>query len=739
MTEQSSIFERLDPAIQKWIWRQQWSSLRGIQEQVGEVLLNDYERDALVCVATAGGKTEAAFFPLLTRLLSEPDEQGLVVAICPLKALINDQAKRLKDILRDTNIPVYRWHGDISASEKQKFRKEPKGILLITPESLEANFCISGHEMRQLFGNTRAVVVDEWHAFLGTERGRQLQSLMARLELAVGRRLPRVGLSATIGDLQLAADALRPGNGNHVAICEDSSHRHGLQILLVGIEQVPMQLNPSLDPTGEEKQSDAPDPVAKWIFKLRGDSHLVFANSKNRVESLTDALSRMSERLGVPNEYFPHHGNLDRTMRHSLEDRLKQGDKPTTAVCTSTLELGIDIGKVSSVAQVGCPPSVAALRQRLGRSGRRGEDSVLRLFVTEDEITPQSEPSDQLRLQLVQTIAMVELLLEKWYESPDQSRLHLSTLIQQVLSVIAERGGSSAANLYQILCEKGPFQNTSTGVFGQFLRNLGDEDLIRQESTGILLLGEKGERLVNHYDFYSAFMSDEEYEVRTVTKRLGTLPIIQVVKINDYLLFSGRRWQVTSVDDQQKRIIVKPAPAGKAPLFGGAGALVGAEVRQRMLTLYQSDHQPRYLSSGAQALLEQARESFDRLNLADRAFVPWGDKVMVFPWHSDAALRTFVWAAEALDIEDIEVGCGYACWEFGGKNSTSQGAEKQVRNVMEHVRAASLNPVQVIAKAPAKRFDKHDGFLNDEIAALNAAAAHVRIDEMREALDHALG
>ena len=188
-------------------------------------------------------------------------------------------------------------------------------------------------------------------------------------------------------------------------------------------------------------------------------------------------------------------------------------------ICTSTLELGIDIGMVKSIAQIGTPNSVASLRQRLGRSGRRGEPAVLRTYIRESEIDSNSSIGDLLRVELVQTIAMVNLLLARWCEPSGTGRLHLSTLVQQLLSLIAQFGGVTAGRAWSILSKAFAAEQST---FVQVLRSLGSRQIIRQEPDGTLLLDEAGERIVNHYSFYAAFATAEEYRIVAAGKTLGT-------------------------------------------------------------------------------------------------------------------------------------------------------------------------------------------------------------------------
>ncbi|MFD0575083.1 DEAD/DEAH box helicase [Dactylosporangium darangshiense] len=417
----STQFGRLHPAVQRWVYDQGWRGLRDVQERaVTPILAGD--RDVILAAATASGKTEAAWLPIASALLADPDRAGIAaVYIGPLKALINDQHDRLTALFGDHHIAVHRWHGDVPQSQKQRVLRAPSGVLLITPESLEALFVLHGGRIATLFAGLQHVVVDELHSFVGTERGAQLQSLLHRLELVVRRAVPRIGLSATLGDFNAAADFLRPGRGADVAIVEGADDGGEIRLQLRGY--VARRPDEGEDPPHETA-------IAQHLFEtLRGSDNLVFANSRAAVEHYTDRLTRMSELLRVPNEFRPHHGNLAKDIREHVEAQLKDRSTPVTAVCTSTLEMGIDIGSVDSIAQIGPPHHVAALRQRLGRSGRRGDQpAVLRMYVAEHALDGQSSPIDALRVALFQTAAVVDLLLARWYEPPDRDNPHLSTL-----------------------------------------------------------------------------------------------------------------------------------------------------------------------------------------------------------------------------------------------------------------------------------------------------------------------
>lgn len=642
---ESSSFSLLDSRIQRWIWAEGWTSLRDAQEQAVAALVGA-DQDVIIAAATAAGKTEAAFLPILTHLLNHPDIPGAVLYISPLKALINDQWERLGRLCEQLNTPVVAWHGDISANKKHRFLKSPEGILLITPESLEALFVNRGSNIGAIFKNLRYIVVDELHAFIGSERGKQLQSLMHRVELVVGRNLPRVGLSATLGDMKMASNFLCPRRAEGVKVIESKNAGQTLQIQVKGYIQSPMRKlleargEPESDSDDEPEDQDSPDfAIAEHLYKvLRGSNNLVFPNSRTQVESFADRLRRCCERDAVPNEFWPHHGSLSKDLREQAEHALKSGEFPATGICTSTLELGIDIGSIKNVVQIGSPPSVASLRQRLGRSGRRaGEPAILRAYCKEQPLKTGSSLSDQLRQGLVQTIAMIRLLTQSWFEPPRTQGMHASTLVQQCLSIIAQCGGATAPELWRRLVADGAFTITEKKDFIELLKNLGTKELITQESSGLLLPGVIGERMINHYEFYSAFTSDEEFRLICAGKPLGSVPVSRPLTKDQRIIFGGRRWQVQDVDLEARVIIVSPSRGGAAPYFDGLGAMIHDRVRQEMRTLLTENSPCPFIDRTAQILLDEARQTFSALGLADQHIIKNGTNCQIVSWLGDHA------------------------------------------------------------------------------------------------------
>ena len=707
----SSSFATLHPKVQRWVWAQDWPALREVQERAIPFVAAG-RRDVIIAAATASGKTEAAFLPICSALLTEEAGPGIrALYVSPLKALINDQHRRLDDLCERLEVPVHRWHGDVAGSAKAKVLAKPDGILLITPESLEALFVLRGPKVARIFATLGWVVIDEMHSFIGGERGAQLQSLLHRLELALRRKVPRIGLSATIGDMATAADHLRPGAGADVEIIESHDDRGEIKLQVRGyVDEAP----PAAGSSEEDASSLA---ISDHLFRtLRGKSHLVFVNRRSDAERYADRLRTLCESHRLPNEFYPHHGNLAKDVREHVEEQLKS-PRPTTAICTSTLEMGVDIGSMSSVAQIGAPPTVAGLRQRLGRSGRRGEAAVLRAYIAEKGLDSTSPPEDQVRAQLFQTVAMVDLLLERWYEPPDVASPHLSTLIQQVLSVIAQHQGAKAGQLWKALCVNGPFAHVDQAMFGALLRDLGRAELIQQEPDGLLLLGRVGERIVNHYSFYAAFASAEEYRLVTGSRTLGTLPIDYPLMPEQMIIFAGRRWQVVAVDDQAKVVELTLAGGGRAPDFSGNGAEIGDVVRQRMRRWYESDDVPGYLDATARRLLQEGRDGYRRLELATTPALAVGKDTVIFPWRGDRVLDTLaVWLTST----------GFKTLRSGVALRVSDCTPAQFGHAVRRILGtAPPTDVELAAGVRNTVVDKHDVHLGDELRTLAYARGHL--------------
>lgn len=721
-------FDRLAPALQRSLWELGWKSLRGTQIEALPLIL-DTRDDVVISAATAAGKTEAAFLPLLTRLWqgksltdgtgdlgveSSTAPRGVILYVAPVKALINDQVERLRVFCERMDIPVYPWHGDVGESPRKRFFADPRGVVLITPESLESLLFRRGAELRQVFAELEAVVVDELHAFIGNVRGRQLQSLLHRLEAQLGERVQRIGLSATLGDMGLAAEFLRPSHGESVHTVATTGDERSIQLVVKAI------LQPR---TVTETKQDAHWAIADELFeRLRGANYLVFPAGVGMVEFYADALRKHCEDEGLPVTYFPHHGRLAKGEREGTEAELKHGNLPVTAICTTTLEMGIDIGTIKGVVQIGAPQTVASLCQRVGRAGRReGEVAVLWQYCVADTLSPGADSVDSLYEDLVQAVAVIQLFLAKWYEPPTVGALHYSTLVQQVLSVVAERHGVTAAQAYRVLCQTGPFKNVSETDFIALLRAMAAKDLLIQDANRLLLHGTRGERMVNHYTFYAAFPDSQEYRLRQGGKELGTLPLPGTSKRGDVITFAGRRWFIEKIDHEKRLVELSVSALGKLPRTGGNVMPVHQRVRQEMRAILASGDIPVWLDATAKSLLCDAQRQYKALQLDGTCYVVEGHTIYLFLWQSDQVQAAL---AILLMSRGMQADNNGICVEV--KHTTPAALADAFANIADQ---PCPPPEQILKRAQVRNPEKWDWVLPDDLFLASYASRALAFEE----------
>jgi ATP-dependent Lhr-like helicase len=355
---------------------------------------------------------------------------------------------------------------------------------------------------------------------------------------------------------------------------------------------------------------------------------------------------------------------------------------------------------------------------------------VLRVYCAEREIAERSAPQDRLHPQLVQAVAMIRLLLDGWCEPPAEAAYHLSTLVQQALSFLRERGGARAQDAWTILCKTGPFANVTSSLFADFLRDLKRHDLVMQMDDGTLVLGEGGEKLTDHYSFFCAFQTQEEWTITTEGRTLGTLPIEQPLMPGLFIVFAGRRWRVVNVDAERRDVFVLPAPGGRPPQFGGEGGFVHDRVREEMRAVLLSAEMPVYLDARARELLAEARGQFARLGLVEQGFVEDGNSTVWFPWIGDRVMNTLVVELMALGMGAMRDGVAITVRDVG---------RADLVDVLRRIAARGpADPVALAATVPNKLLEKHDVFLRAELLDLDYAAKRLDTEGAhRAALDAA--
>lgn len=707
-------FDRLAQPLQRALWERGWTGLRDSQVATLPLIL-DTRDDVVISAATAAGKTEAAFLPLLTRLWQDKEpSSGLVLYVAPVKALINDQVGRLQLFCEPMDIPVYRWHGDVGQSSRKRFFSDPRGVVMITPESLESLLFRRGADLRHIFSKLQAVVVDELHAFIGNVRGRQLQSLLHRLEAQLRQRVQRIGLSATLGDMGLAAEFLRPGHGAAVHIVATQGERRNIQLAVKAI------LQPS---TVTQTKQDAHWTIADELFeRLRGANYLVFPAGVGMVEFYADALRKRCESAGLPVTYFPHHGRLAKSEREETEAELKSGSLPVSAICTTTLEMGIDIGAIKGVVQIGAPQTVASLCQRIGRAGRReGDVAVLWQYCIAETLSPGADCVASLNQDLVQAVAVIQLFLAKWYEPPRVGALDYSTLIQQVMSLVGERHGVTAAQAYQLLCRTGPFNGVSEANFIALLRAMAAKDLLMQDANKLLLHGTRGEKMVNHYTFYAAFPDSQEYRLRADGKELGTLPLQGTVARGDVITFAGRRWRLVDIDHQKRLVELAVSSMGKLPRTGGDGTPVHERVRKETRAILAGDEIPAWLDETAQSLLRDAQRQYKALGLDETWYVVEGHTVYLFLWQGDLFQDAL---SALLGHQGLEADNGGICIQIAHTTPDS------IAKCFQRINAQPCPPPdEIVARRDVQNPEKWDWVLPDDMCIASYASRALGLEE----------
>lgn len=656
----NSAYTLLHPKIQSWIYSRGWTQLNPAQVQSIHAIL-DTQNDLVISAPTASGKTEAAFFPLLSELLvSDAPTGGVIIYVSPLKALINDQWKRLESLCREVDIQIIPWHGDISAATKGRVSRSLRSVILITPESLEAMLINRPQLARSIAKKLTSFVLDEFHSFVGEHRGEQLMSLIDRFSRLAERYVRRVALSATLGDRSAVARLLSPTKPSHVKHIQASQEGQSIRLRVFGFKsgEVPIQLDSEFvenSPVKDDKETvDFLHYVGRQIYAHRNSTNLIFPNSRSNAEVIVDVGNELCVQDDIPKCFWAHHGLLSKEVREDVEQRARDGLVPMSISCTSTLEMGIDIGSVDSVFQVGPTQSVSSLRQRLGRSGRRGKQPVLRAYVHEkslDSPAAQNDYSVMFRESLLRSMACLELIASDWYEPPEIEGISLCITAHQILSIIAQTGGMSASKLWRQIQEAEAY-SCSMSHFKQLLNSLGEKELLIQLSNGMLTLSERGERMTHSMDFYTVFETEREFGVFNSGNLIAKVPVSCLLAEGDFLLLAGRRWIIKSINEASQSIsVVQAQVRGSTP--GGSGRLrIHTQIRKKMKQILESDSVPGYIDETSLMLLFEARERYHILGLHETSVLGTREGLVTwFPWSGSRAVSAIQFLLTALTEE----------------------------------------------------------------------------------------
>ena len=732
-------FDRYAPFVQEYIYQNHWENLRSIQVAAADAIFNTDE-NVLLTASTASGKTEAAFFPIIT-LFSEdmPSSVGCIY-IGPLKALINDQFSRLNDLCAEADIPVWHWHGDVAQSHKAKLMRHPSGILQITPESLEALLLHKHAAIAKLFGDLRFVVIDEVHSLLRGDRGGQTLCLIERLSRIAGVNPRRIGLSATIGDPEGTGEFLSLGTGRKTIIpkidAKGSKWRLSMEHFYVKDAQAAEDKQiPGALPVLEEKTDDAPanaDPGIGYIFEhTRGKKCLVFVNSREECEMVTTTLRHYCELNHEPDRFLVHHGNLSASYRETAEGIMKDDSQYMTTVTTATLELGIDIGRLERAFQIDAPWTVSSFLQRMGRTGRRELPPEMWFVIREDEPEVRAMLPTTIPWKLLQGIALVQLYLEeRWVEPPRLDRLPFSLLYHQTMSTLASCGEMSPRALADRVLRLHYFHRITQEDYRVLLRHLIATDHIQQTEQGGLIVGLAGERVINSFKFYGVFQESEEYTVRSESQELGT--VVSPPPVGEKLAIAGHVWQVLDVDHKRRLIYCRQVKGSVPAYFGQCPGDLHTKILTRMRRVLQEDRQYPYLMKNAVARLEQARFTAAHSGAADKTLINLGGNMWcLLPWVGTYTFLTMerflkIKCADRLGLRNLDSARPFFI-QF-----TMKADEATFFRVLAEEIRKPIDPMELVYPKELPLFDKYDEYLPEELVKKGFALGVLDVDGLRE-------
>ena len=732
------IFERYAPFVQDYIYRNRWENLRAIQVASANAIFNT-DDNVLLSASTASGKTEAAFFPIITLFAENPPTSVGCVYIGPLKALINDQFMRLTDLCDQAGIPVWHWHGDVAQTHKHRLMKRPSGILQITPESLEALLLHKHSAIPKLFGDLRFVVIDEIHSLLRGDRGGQTLCLIERLGRLAGVNPRRIGLSATIGEPARTGELLSSGTGRRTIIprIESKGAKWRLSMEHFYIKEEKSESDAAdIDalPVLDEKTDTAPanaDPGLGYIFEhTAGKKCLVFSNSREECEAVTSTLRQYCELRNEPDRFLIHHGNLSSSYRETAEEVMKDDSQCMTTVTTSTLELGIDIGRLERAFQIDAPWTVSSFLQRMGRTGRRELPPEMWFVMREDEPEARALLPATIPWKLVQGIALVQLYMEeRWVEPPRLDRLPYSLLYHQTMATLASTGEMAPKNLAEKVLSLSYFHRVSQEDYKLLLKHLLKHEHLQKTEQGGLIIGLNGEKIVNSYKFYGVFKENEEYTVRCETQELGT--IVSPPPIGEKIAIAGHVWTVLDVD-HKRHLVYCEQVKGKIPAYFGlcAGDL-HTRIVQRMRGVLQEDSKYPYLMKNAVKRLEAARIAARTAGMDVNPLINLGGNVWCLcPWLGTYPFITLerilrLKCAESLGLRNLDTARPFYM-QFN-----MDADEQTFHAVLKEELAKPIEPLELVYSGELPLFDKYDEFLPPDLVRKGFAHGVLDIEEVR--------
>ena len=730
----SNIFERYAPFIQDFIYKNGWEELRPVQLEAARVIF-DTDNNLLLTSSTASGKTEAVFFPILTELSEDPPTSFGVLYISPLKSLINDQFNRMDELLDLSGIPVFHWHGDVSASHKTKALKNPGGILQITPESLESMLMNRSNDIVRIFHDLRYIIIDEIHTLTGTDRGNQIICQLSRLQRLICNSPRRIGLSATVGDAKIAADWLGTGSGRDTEMPELPSEKLRWKL---GMEHFYIQNQNENQAVPATENTDGKalfDPGYEYVYNCtKNKKCIVFSNSREETEYVTATLRQIADAKKEEDVFTIHHGNLSASLREEAEAKLKDDGTHTVTCATVTLELGIDIGKLERIVQNNSPNSVSGFLQRLGRSGRRDAPPEMMMVFREENPLPNAPLPQLIPWELIKAIAIVQLYIEeRWIEPPRVKKMPFSLLFQQTLSILNASGELTPKALADRVLDLPPFYGISREDYKTLLVSMIKNGYIQQTEEKGLIVGLEGEKLTNSFKFYAVFKDSEDFTVRCESDEIGT--ITSPPPVGDRFALAGKVWEVEELDIPRRLVYVKYVKGKMEVSWPGDYGEIHTRILERMKRVLEEDTVYPYLKQNAVCRLQSARSVARNTGMLKNSLVSLGGYTWcLFPWLGTRSMRTL---RKYISQNSAEYKVGNIASEtyyimFKMESDDPKGF---ITMLDEKAKMYGIDTYSLVGATEMPVFEKYDGYLPGELLRKAYAEDKLRADEVCKRLD----
>jgi ATP-dependent Lhr-like helicase len=699
-------YSRLHESLQLILaQRMGWDALREVQERAYSAIAAG--KDALVIAPTAGGKSEAALIPVMDDILKNGRSPISCIYISPLKALINDQEERIRSFCTPVGLTVTKWHGDVPKGERTWLDGEPPQFMMITPESLEV--LLLERELSTPLAHVRAIIIDELHAFVESERGVQLRVLLSRVDRLAGRTVQRIGLSATAGNPEAILAWLSEGR---------------YESELVQVPSAPKEKHFQFIVREEE-----PDRVDALVHAVAGKKALVFVNSRSEAEKIRQATEGRIRNLCI------HHASLSSDRRKIAEEAFSS-EGEACIICTSTLELGIDIGDLDVVVQAGPPRSVSSFLQRMGRSGRRGRPAHVVWIL--------SSPCE-----LLCSVAIVECAMQGLVEPLAPCTRPYNVFVQQLFLQLLVHPRIGRRQLIARPLSYGPFSGIPENTAEKIVAYLLDEGYLIPDG-GMVMPGSRAEAEFwnsNGRDLFSVIAGGAEYRAVTPDgEEVGHLDarFVSFQKMGGSFSLAGDNWAVVKCDSDRNTVVVVPsgASSGSRVFWSGGGQAGYSPLICRMAgeicarggtALPLGEKTADLLRDAVAAIPGEAVQG--GLHIVERTG-PQGGGVRIFSLHGIAFNR--VLALLLMEILDGAPQVRYNDFTLTVRRCPADGLPGEVDAAIHRIRGMTREEIAAILPMPDTAIWKFARAIPRDLIREMASDDHYRVGEFLEAL-HAAG